>query len=778
MALTLRLEKGSSLTHQELDDNFRFFFYSASYNQNTSELEMYKYEAGSPSATIPFSSNAVGVEGSVQFKHGTSLTGSGDFVYDYTNQELTVTGSVFLSSYLEAGSKNLIVSSSLLKIGSRIDQTGLGESTYFGFEAGSADDLNTRRNTGFGYQVLLANVIGTDNVGIGYQVLHNNISGSNNIAFGSSALYSNSAGANNIGIGSSALKSMLTGSQNIMIGTSAGATTQYANYNIGIGVNTLRFLTTGDSNVGVGTNAMYYNTVGYKNVGVGNASLYNNANGNYNTTVGDESLLGNTAGSYNTALGTLAGTYLLDGVTFHTTGSNNLYLGSSTKARTGGTTNETVIGYNAIGNGTNTVTLGNTVVTAVYSSGSYISKATSANLIPAGSIGQRPGTPVDGMFRYNTTSGSFEGYQSGSWQLFSTGGSVDLSNYARKDIAQSITGSWSFEKSVYITPSLEISTTNSTIGSGSIVAGTTAIGTDGIKATGIGSFAHGFSVTGVVQATADGAAAQGEAANGQEISATGTGAFAMGYSNVISSSVIASGVGSFAGGSGAIAPYDNMFAFGVANTGNHQVTGDGTNPILQLGNGYLGGNPANSWRSNAFEVKVSGNVYASGSYNTTATSANLVPAGTVAQRPGTPVEGMLRYDSDARIFEGYASGSWKHFVMQEAGAWTPTFSNLTNITSPVSMTGYYVKTGNIVHANVTCNFAITAAGQSELDISLPYRPAVTTHRGTVSVVEGAGLYDVGSAQAYAVGKSVRCSFLAQGSSGYATLNADVLYQIQ
>jgi hypothetical protein len=43
-----------------------------------------------------------------------------------------------------------------------------------------------------------------------------------------------------------------------------------------------------------------------------------------------------------------------------------LYLGGDTKASTASRSNEIVIGYNAIGNGSNTVTIGNTSVTDNY----------------------------------------------------------------------------------------------------------------------------------------------------------------------------------------------------------------------------------------------------------------------------------------------------------------------------------------------------------------------------------------------------------------------------
>jgi hypothetical protein len=42
----------------------------------------------------------------------------------------------------------------------------------------------------------------------------------------------------------------------------------------------------------------------------------------------------------------------------------------------------------------------------------------------------------------------------------------------------------------------------------------------------------------------------------------------------------------------------------------------------------------------------------------TATDAIFVPSGTTAQRPGTPSNGYLRYNSDDAQFEGYADGEW------------------------------------------------------------------------------------------------------------------------
>lgn len=40
------------------------------------------------------------------------------------------------------------------------------------------------------------------------------------------------------------------------------------------------------------------------------------------------------------------------------------------------------------------------------------------------------------------------------------------------------------------------------------------------------------------------------------------------------------------------------------------------------------------------------------------TAAILVPAGTTAERPGSPVNGYIRYNTDESEFEGYANSQW------------------------------------------------------------------------------------------------------------------------
>ncbi len=58
--------------------------------------------------------------------------------------------------------------------------------------------------------------------------------------------------------------------------------------------------------------------------------------------------------------------------------------------------------------------------------------------VPAGTTAQRNGSPVNGMFRYNSTTNEFEGYQNSAWGAIGGGGGTTINNNADNRI---ITGS-------------------------------------------------------------------------------------------------------------------------------------------------------------------------------------------------------------------------------------------------------------------------------------------------------------------------------------------------
>ena len=64
-----------------------------------------------------------------------------------------------------------------------------------------------------------------------------------------------------------------------------------------------------------------------------------------------------------------------------------------------------------------------------------------------------------------------------------------------------------------------------------------------------------------------------------------------------------------------------------------------------------------------------------------------IPVGTVAERPGTPNSGMLRYNSEYQRFEGYAQSSWGTLGgAGGAGGDSVFYENDMNVTTSYSIT--------------------------------------------------------------------------------------------
>lgn len=62
--------------------------------------------------------------------------------------------------------------------------------------------------------------------------------------------------------------------------------------------------------------------------------------------------------------------------------------------------------------------------------------------------------------------------------------------------------------------------------------------------------------------------------------------------------------------------------------------------------------------SNVTVIDNSRNITNAESATFTGTSSVKLPAGTTAQRPGAPTDGMIRYNSTLNTFEGYVNGNW------------------------------------------------------------------------------------------------------------------------
>lgn len=121
----------------------------------------------------------------------------------------------------------------------------------------------------------------------------------------------------------------------------------------------------------MGENVGRYNTTGFDNTGYGNDALENVTTGNRNIGVGPNTLGNLTTGAGNVAIGNNAGAWYGAGSAgeYNRSSTNSIYIGPWAWGSADGNDNEIVIGANAVGNGTNTVTIGNSSVTDTYLAG-------------------------------------------------------------------------------------------------------------------------------------------------------------------------------------------------------------------------------------------------------------------------------------------------------------------------------------------------------------------------------------------------------------------------
>ena len=174
-----------------------------------------------------------------------------------------------------------------------------------------------------------------------------------NVGLGINALDSITTGDNNIAIGFASLRYVSTGSRNIGIGMEA-LRGNGANDSVAVG-NAAMVLSSGDRNIGIGTGACY-NINNNDNVAIGYYSLHSNVNAN-SSAKNNVAIGAWTMSEYNTNLGLVDTVY---------SGENNIVIGYRANPSTTAASNEIVIGSNTTGNGSNTVTIGNSSVTDTY----------------------------------------------------------------------------------------------------------------------------------------------------------------------------------------------------------------------------------------------------------------------------------------------------------------------------------------------------------------------------------------------------------------------------
>jgi hypothetical protein len=301
------------------------------------------------------------------------------FLYDFTYGDNGTVVTIGKNIFLGINAGNFTMGSSATADYHGSYNIGIGEETLktvttgfsnIGIGRGSLqDDTTGYQNTAVGYTALRYNTTGMRNVAVGAMTLNSNLAGIDNIAIGVNALLSNT-NHYNIAIGSYALDANTTGYSNYAVGYNALGANINGTYNYAFGHLSLSTAESSTYNNAFGSQTLQYTTTGTRNCAMGHASLQANTTGEYNTAIGHASLLVLSSGSYNTAIGGNSGRYIADGSTANSTADQCTYLGYGARASAIGMTNEIVIGYTAVGNGSNSVTLGGAAITKTVLRGS------------------------------------------------------------------------------------------------------------------------------------------------------------------------------------------------------------------------------------------------------------------------------------------------------------------------------------------------------------------------------------------------------------------------
>lgn len=128
-----------------------------------------------------------------------------------------------------------------------------------------------------------------------------------------------------------------------------------------------------------------------------------------------------------------------------------------------------------------------------------------------------------------------------------------------------------------------------------------------------------------------------------------------------------------------------------------------------------------------------------GTVTVNSTTSIVVPVGSTAQRPGTPSNGMLRYNSDDAQFEGYADGAWGAI----AGGGGDTQTATTTSTTETSIATYTASTSLGIEITVVATDTVaTERTITKLLVTHDGTTAVATQYGEVNTATAVASYDV------------------------------------
>lgn len=229
-----------------------------------------------------------------------------------------------------------------------------------------------------------------NNVGIGTQAHASITTADYNTAIGKESQKSLSTGYTNVGIGYAAQTGMVAGDYNVGVGALCQSKINGAVYNLGVGYRCQYNITIGSYNAAIGSDAQYSITSGSSNLAIGAQSQYAVTTGSFNIGIGKGAQGNLVSANNNVAIGYNAHRQTGGGVNI-TASEDCVFVGGSTRAAANGGTNEVVVGCYAVGNGSNTATIGNTsqkyaLINGTIASGaSIVASLPSAASVPVGS---------------------------------------------------------------------------------------------------------------------------------------------------------------------------------------------------------------------------------------------------------------------------------------------------------------------------------------------------------------------------------------------------------
>ncbi|RKY56403.1 MAG: hypothetical protein DRP93_01430 [Candidatus Neomarinimicrobiota bacterium] len=284
-----------------------------------------------------------------------------------------------------------------------IEIHGTGGSVIIGELAGVNDDYTNNRNILLGYNTGENITTGSSNIALGWEALGGDFllkgTGSFNIGLGQYSLQSYTTGYKNIAMGYQASNYLTSGRYNISLGDRSMMQNKVGKYNIAIGDEAL-FSALNDENIAIGSRAAHSLTTARENIAIGYEALYYNLTGYSNITIGYK-----------------AGKYRADGNTLSAS-RDCILIGENTRVAGYSQYNQIVIGSMAVGNGSNTATIGGEYVTDLYAGQTGDARvhagaveADLLNLTPA----IAPTSPNNGNIYLSSLDNKIHAYINGVW---------------------------------------------------------------------------------------------------------------------------------------------------------------------------------------------------------------------------------------------------------------------------------------------------------------------------------------------------------------------------